>query len=276
MGRPEKPIVTTNAALRDLAVWLRERREGVGRPSYRELATRAGCHATTLQRAASGETVPRLVVVIAYAQACDASPGEAKRRWKQARYEEARTEHRRPKTPPPPFIRDLADLSAGLQDLYEKAGLPPVRTMEERAGRYGILPRSTAYRIRTKQAMPHSLDQFRGFLRACEVPKRDQAAWEQAWVRAWRHEKQDSLAETEFILYAGLDREGKYVLRGDPARMVRDKPGEVILPRERFRERLKPKLKKKPKPCQLTGEYPLPLFELSEPEVAEVGVQRQG
>lgn len=54
------------------------------------------------------------------------------------------------------------------------------------------LPRSTAHRIIKKQAMPHSLKQFQAFLRACEVPDIERSAWEAAWSRAWRHEKQES------------------------------------------------------------------------------------
>lgn len=88
-------------------------------------------------------------------------------------------------------IRDVADLSAALQDLYEKGGSPSVRTMEQRAGRYSVPPRSTAYRIITRQAVLHSLDQVWAYLRACEVPEEDWSVWETAWTRAWKHEKQE-------------------------------------------------------------------------------------
>ncbi|MGI5473308.1 helix-turn-helix domain-containing protein [Streptomyces sp. CA-132043] len=196
MGRREKPVVTSNSALRDLATWLREQRERVGRPSYRELAERAAtCHATTLQRAASGESVPKLSTVLAYARACDASPGEAKRRWKAARYEETRAAHGGGKlpTPRPELIRDVADLSAALAELYKKAGSPSMRTMEQQAGGLGLLPRSTAHRIVNKRAVPHDRRQFEAYLRACEVPETEWDAWQEAWARAWRHEKQDDV-----------------------------------------------------------------------------------
>ncbi|MET7716415.1 helix-turn-helix transcriptional regulator [Streptomyces sp. NPDC005407] len=193
MGRPEKPIVTSNRALRALAEWLREQRTRAGQ-NYRSLAGRAGLHPTTLQRAASGETVPKLSTVLGYARACDAPPEEAKRLWKQARYEETRARQggRTLPAPPPALARDFADLSAGLHELYEKAGSPSLRTMEKRAGGYGALPRSTAHRIVNRQAMPHSPAQFQAFLHACEVPEPDVQAWEDAWSRAWRHEKQDA------------------------------------------------------------------------------------
>lgn len=195
MGRPEKPIVTTNRELRALAEWLRAQRRRAGK-NYRELAVRAGLHPTTLQRAASGERVPKLSAVRAYARACDASPEDAKLLWIRARCEETRAE-RGGKTlpaPPPRLIRDFADLSAGLRDLYERAGSPTLRTLEKRAGGYGALPRSTAQRIVNRQAMPHSQDQFEAFLRACEVPDADRPEWREAWGRAWRLEKQADVA----------------------------------------------------------------------------------
>ncbi|WP_443079443.1 helix-turn-helix domain-containing protein [Streptomyces sp. NBC_01724] len=136
MGRRERPIVTNNKALRVLTGWLREQRLRAGQPTYRELAEKAGCHATTLQRAASGDSVPRLPAVLAYARACDASRLEAKRLWKQARHEETQSVRsgRRPAAPPPELVRDFADMCAVLQDLYEKAGSPPLRKMETEAG----------------------------------------------------------------------------------------------------------------------------------------------
>ncbi|MDX3025394.1 helix-turn-helix domain-containing protein [Streptomyces acidiscabies] len=195
MCRPEKPITTRNRALRELAEWLRDQRERT-RQGYRALSVRAGFHATTLQRAASGEGVPKLQTVLSYARACDASPEEARRLWKRARYEETRRTRggRGLPSPRPEFIRDFVDISAALHDLYEKAGSPALRTMEQRAGNFGVLPRSTVHRIVTKQAMPHNKQQFQAYLRACEVPETEWPDWEGAWTRAWRHEKQDDFA----------------------------------------------------------------------------------
>jgi transcriptional regulator with XRE-family HTH domain len=195
MCRPEKPLTTSNKALRALQEWLRQMRERTGL-GYRALAVRAGCHATTLQRAASGETVPRLQTVLNYARACDASPDEARLLWKRARYEKTRLARagRGQPAPRPQLIRDFADLGAALVELYEKAGSPPLRLMEQRAGGYGALPRSTAHRIVNKQAMPHGIQQFQAYLRACEVPETEWPGWEAAWTRAWRHEKRDDFA----------------------------------------------------------------------------------
>ncbi|MEU9413285.1 helix-turn-helix transcriptional regulator [Streptomyces sp. NPDC048281] len=214
MCRPEKPITTRNKALRELAEWLREQRARTGQ-GYRALSVRAGFHATTLQRAASGEGMPKLQTVLGYARACDASPDEARLLWKQARYEQTRRARggRGVPSPHPELIRDFVDMSAALHDLYEKAGSPPLRTMEQRAGHYGELPRSTLHRIVTKQAMPHNQRQFQAYLRACEVPVTDWPDWETAWTRAWRHEKQDDFAARRVVAAAhtlprqGLDEE---------------------------------------------------------------------
>lgn len=197
MGRTEKEITTSNAALHDLAQWLRDRRAQAGL-TYRQLAGRAGVHATTLQRAASGDSVPRLMPVLAYAGGCDAPPEEARRLWRRARREHVRsvTQHSQP-APAPALVRDFADLSAALRDLYEEAGAPSLRSMEERAGGLGALPRSSAHRIVNKQTVPHCLQQFQAFLQACEVPAEHRRAWEDAWSRAWRFEKQEDAGLNE-------------------------------------------------------------------------------
>ncbi|MFI0779324.1 helix-turn-helix domain-containing protein [Streptomyces sp. NPDC021212] len=191
MGRTEKDITTANAALHELAQWLRDQRRSAGL-NYRQLAERAGLHATTLQRVASGSSVPPRQSVLAYARGCDALAEEALRLWIRARQEHIRSHGRRGRqpAPSPALVRDFADLSAAMREQYENAGGPPLRVMEERAGGFGALPRSSAHRMVNKQAVPHCLDQFRAFLRACEVPEDDWKAWEDAWSRAWRFEKE--------------------------------------------------------------------------------------
>lgn len=201
MGRIEKEIVTTNAALRDLVEWLRVQRVMAGL-TYRELAERAGLHATTLQRVASGNSVPKLMPVLAYARGCDAQPEDARRLWRRARREHVRSgsySGGRP-APPPALVGDFAELSAALRELYEEAGAPSLRVMEQRAGGFGALPRSSAHRIVNKQAVPRGHHQFLAFLRACEVPAPRLKAWEDAWSRAWRAEKQEAEVWSEGIV----------------------------------------------------------------------------
>jgi transcriptional regulator with XRE-family HTH domain len=72
---------------------LRLLRLKAGSPSYRAMAQRTGVSVTTLSRAAAGDRLPSAEVVLAYARACDADPGEAEpdeweARWKEAAEEE--------------------------------------------------------------------------------------------------------------------------------------------------------------------------------------------
>ncbi|MBQ1117002.1 helix-turn-helix transcriptional regulator [Streptomyces rubiginosohelvolus] len=192
MGRTEKKIETANTALQDLVEWLRACRKAAGL-TYRELAVRAGLHATTLQRAASANTVPGLNVVLAYARGCDMLVEDAHLLWKRARREQARSgrPNGRP-APAPSLVSDRAELSSALRALYEEAGAPSLRDMEERAGAFGFLPRSSAHRIVNKQAVPRDRDQLHAFLRACEVSENRWKEWEGAWGRVLRAEKQES------------------------------------------------------------------------------------
>ncbi|MFF9478034.1 helix-turn-helix domain-containing protein [Streptomyces sp. NPDC014733] len=77
MGRREHAVITDNRSLAELAEWLPKARALTGL-TYTRLADRAGYHPTTLQRAASGKSVPRRAVVIAYARACGVSTDHAR------------------------------------------------------------------------------------------------------------------------------------------------------------------------------------------------------
>jgi hypothetical protein len=57
MCRPEKPLTTSNKALRELQEWLREQKDRT-RQGYRALSVRAGCHAT-LDFGGTGAPSPR-------------------------------------------------------------------------------------------------------------------------------------------------------------------------------------------------------------------------
>ncbi|MFE6727816.1 BTAD domain-containing putative transcriptional regulator [Streptomyces californicus] len=182
MGRREKPIVTSNKALERLASWLRDHR-AAGGWSYAQLAQQSGCHATTLQRAASGNQVPSARAVEAYARACGAPVSKALELWKQARAGEYYGVVVGRSMPSPVYVRGLGQLKAGLHGLYVKAGRPAVRSMEERAGRWGKLPHSTAHRIVQGQTVPRDESQLIGFLTACDVPEAEHPLWVDAWRR---------------------------------------------------------------------------------------------
>ncbi|MFI0242329.1 BTAD domain-containing putative transcriptional regulator [Streptomyces sp. NPDC016845] len=148
------------------------------------MASRAGCHPTTLQRAASGDGVPSARTVEAYARACEAPVDVAMHLWRQARS----SAHYGPATPRPApspmYIDHLGKFKAALQDLYTRAGRPTVRDMESRAGSWGRLPHSTAHRIVQGQTVPRDEHQLLGFLVACRVPEEEHRPWIDAWRRA--------------------------------------------------------------------------------------------
>ncbi|CAM5551886.1 helix-turn-helix domain-containing protein [Streptomyces chartreusis] len=191
MGRGEKPVVSQAPALVALAEWLRAQRRRTGM-TYRQLSTRTPYAATTLQRAASGAATPRLRVVEAYARACEASIEDARELWKTARRAERRAARRGPSVlvPQPEFIQDISELSAALVGAWERAGAPSLRMMEERAGGYGALPRTTLQRIISKQAVPRSMGQFEAMLLACDIPEADRAPWMRAYHRAWANHEE--------------------------------------------------------------------------------------
>ncbi|GLV87728.1 hypothetical protein Slala03_74170 [Streptomyces lavendulae subsp. lavendulae] len=75
MGRPEQPVPHPHRALGGLALGLRDTRHSA-HLAYARLAANAPVFSRpTLQRAASGKTLPTREAVTAYAPACNAEPG---------------------------------------------------------------------------------------------------------------------------------------------------------------------------------------------------------
>ncbi|MGW6521731.1 helix-turn-helix domain-containing protein [Streptomyces sp. NPDC054962] len=185
MGRPEKPLPNNqyNLGLLALAAWLRERRREAGL-RYSDLAARTQgtqhpCSISTLQRAASGESVPRLPVAEAYAQACGAPVDQARRHWREARSQSRRGPN---VVPVPRLINTAAELRLALQAAYARAGYMPLREMERRA-RHGRLPTTTVSRMLQGVTML-SRSQLQAFLEVCSVPYKEQGDWMEAWHRA--------------------------------------------------------------------------------------------
>ncbi|WP_030570862.1 helix-turn-helix domain-containing protein [Streptomyces aureocirculatus] len=197
MGRPEKPIRTLNPNLMMLATYLRETRAEAG-ITYADLAarTRHLYSATTLQRAASGERIPRLEVVEAYVLACGPRSTErARRLWRQARSYEHGANYTN--APRPRLVESAADLRAALRATYHKAGAMPLREMERRAG-LGRLPRTTVRRMLGGTTMLDQ-EQLRSFLTVCDVPERDHQDWLDAWTRVWKRSTVDELHERKLM-----------------------------------------------------------------------------
>ncbi|WP_030786770.1 helix-turn-helix domain-containing protein [Streptomyces sp. NRRL S-920] len=187
MARPERPIAGSDPELVRLARWLRTRRRTAGL-THRDLVQRSGhaFSASTFSRAASGHRIPRLPVVEAYARACGAPVGEARRLWQAARYAEHRRRNPGAGVPRPDRVYDRDGLNHALQELYYKAGAMPVAEMERRAGRHGELPHSTVLRMLAGRSML-DLARLMAFLRVCDVTDGVEVErWRGAWRRARR------------------------------------------------------------------------------------------
>ncbi|MET7312300.1 hypothetical protein ACWD7C_36650 [Streptomyces sp. NPDC005134] len=98
--------------------------------------------------------------------------------WVKARMEQRGTLQL--KKPRPEYIADRADLSHGLYALYEHAGAPPLREVQERRGAV-YLPLSTLARIVGRQTLPADEQQLLAFLHGCHVDSEKQ---EEKWVKA--------------------------------------------------------------------------------------------
>ncbi|HYN88432.1 MAG TPA: helix-turn-helix transcriptional regulator, partial [Ardenticatenaceae bacterium] len=84
MARPERPVDPEAGPVQRLAYELRQLRLAAGRPSYRQLSTRAHFSASMLSEAAGGTVLPSLAVTLAYVKACGGDPEEWERRWRVA------------------------------------------------------------------------------------------------------------------------------------------------------------------------------------------------
>lgn len=82
MPRAEQPIESEDTELGRFAADLRRLRDKAGKPTYRELASRAHYSVTTLSEAAGGKKLPSLSVTLAYVEACGGDPAEWEARWR--------------------------------------------------------------------------------------------------------------------------------------------------------------------------------------------------
>ena len=89
-GRPESQLDPGQGPVQRLASELRALREAAGSPTYREMAARTGCGASTLSQAAGGDRLPSLPVVLAYVEACGADADGWEQRWRRTADEETR------------------------------------------------------------------------------------------------------------------------------------------------------------------------------------------
>ncbi|MGK5629365.1 nSTAND1 domain-containing NTPase [Streptomyces sp. URMC 123] len=89
MGRKEKPVDPREGPVARFALALRELRREAGSPPYRAMAQGVGYSVSALSRAAGGETLPSLPLVLAYVRACGGDAVEWEHRWREAQRMEA-------------------------------------------------------------------------------------------------------------------------------------------------------------------------------------------
>ncbi|MGW0817045.1 helix-turn-helix domain-containing protein [Streptomyces viridiviolaceus] len=183
MARPEAPVASCRASLHALASWLRLYRAQSGL-SLAQMSQRTAVSKSTLSRAASGNGIPALSVVRTFAQVCGASPVEAERLWKQARYEERSPIGDATQLIHLDYVNTYADLHAHLLEVYLRDGSRPYRDLEQQAGGNGHLARTTISRVLARKTRPRR-DFVLAFARACGVTGNvTLQAWAHAWERA--------------------------------------------------------------------------------------------
>ncbi|GLW05205.1 hypothetical protein Misp01_03350 [Microtetraspora sp. NBRC 13810] len=94
MGRQEKPVDPAAGPLQRFAFDLRRLREQAGGPTYRQMAARVPASVAALSRAAAGDRLPSLPVLLAYVRACDGDPAEWERRWRELENADAEPPYR--------------------------------------------------------------------------------------------------------------------------------------------------------------------------------------
>ncbi|WCD91340.1 hypothetical protein KPP03845_200301 (plasmid) [Streptomyces xanthophaeus] len=182
MGRPELPVDFTVPARGELAAALRELRTTAGL-TYAALAERTGTSQATLKRAASGRIVPSFERVSSIATACGIPPLFLHTQWLAARLADRGRLARLRRPGAPELVTTRGALSEAMEYFYEKAGAPPLRQLQERAGGAHLLAVSSAARIVNREALPASRQQCVAFLTACDLTDRAADRWATAYER---------------------------------------------------------------------------------------------
>ncbi|GGV72176.1 hypothetical protein GCM10010277_84780 [Streptomyces longisporoflavus] len=166
----------------ELAGYLSSMRRAA-RLSQRRLAAAAAVSRGTVQRAEAGLLAPSTDVLDALVTACGgdrASQNRARTLRTRARTAQ-RDRLRALQAPAPDLVRTADDLGAALAAAYERAGAPsPTALTRPAAGRTAI-PRTTAWRIIRRKALPASTEQLQTFLDVCRVSRRAQQHYRDAF-----------------------------------------------------------------------------------------------
>ncbi|MGC0334699.1 WD40 repeat protein [Streptomyces sp. SAI-170] len=116
MGRQEKPLDAAAGPVPAFAAELRELRRAAGTPTYGAMARRTRYSAATLSRAAAGEQLPSLAVLLEYVRLCGGDPGQWEKRWHRA-HEEVSGRPQEMDASDSPY-RGLARFEPGDQELF--------------------------------------------------------------------------------------------------------------------------------------------------------------
>ena len=198
MGRPEKPVDRTVPARAKLAGFLRDRKAAADL-TYEAMAKLLQVQdppsKATLERAASGVTVPSWATVEAFVVVTPT--GEEKfvgglgaamdhglELWIRAR-RATRAPYHVYKAPDPNLVSSAADLSRALRHQHVWAGYPTPGEMQRMSGP-GQLPTSTTRRIIKGETLPVDPQQAIAFLNACYVRRSSNLLpWLAAAIRAF-------------------------------------------------------------------------------------------
>ncbi|GAA1376620.1 helix-turn-helix domain-containing protein [Streptomyces beijiangensis] len=179
MGRHLNPLPQGNEARREVAhrlrIYLR-----VAHLTFQELADRTpGISRVTLQRAASGKCTPKEKTLIAFATSCGRTTEEILG-LVQLRVEARIIERgvlRTLSAPRADLISDRRDLSRALEYMYEAAGAPSLREIQDKSGDPLALPTSTISRIVSRTTVPVDGRQLIAFVRGCGITDQDSLWW---------------------------------------------------------------------------------------------------
>ncbi len=117
MGRPEKAVDPQDGPVQRLACELRKVRDEAGTPGYRAMARRVGYSAAALSKAAAGERLPTLPVLLAYVRACGGDEAQWQHRWEQVNEEIAAQPRPDDEGGEPPY-RGLSRFEPGDAELF--------------------------------------------------------------------------------------------------------------------------------------------------------------
>ncbi len=95
-GRPEQAVDVGCGPVAAFATLLRDLRLSAGRPSYRELSTRANYSSSALSEATRGRRLPSLEVTLAFVRSCGGDEEEWTNRWHECAEQLAMLEQRSP------------------------------------------------------------------------------------------------------------------------------------------------------------------------------------